>query len=582
MQAIQRNPVFKHHRPKAGALALTILLAPALAHAQSTPAPDAGRLLEGSRPPALILPPRTGGPVLPESKAGARVQLSGAQRVLVNRFVFEGVSAVPEAALQEVLQSYTGRELTFDELSAAANAVTGYYRKQGYLLAAATLQPQELGQGQVRITVLEGRVGAIQLVPDATVRLRPEQARRYFDALTPIGQPLHDSALERALLLTDDIPGVTARAELGPGARVGETELAIGLTEAPLVSGNLGIDNSSNRYTGRVRLQGGLNFNDIAGLGGQASVLGSTTGSDFRYARLGYVMPLGGHGTRVGAAYSALRYHLGAEFAALNGYGGAQVAQLLLSHPLLRSGDRNIQLRAGYENKHYTNHANGVQTSDKRVQTLPLGASYTSQDQWLGGGYTSAALDITFGKTDLSANAAALAADQAGTQGHFTRGNYQLSRYQRLGAGVTALASLNGQLATANLESGEKMSLGGPGRVRAYPASEASGDAGYVLTLEGHYDLPALDSDVALFFDYGHITLNHRVYPGALAAGGPGNNYSLKGAGLGWSWRPLARTVVQLQVAAKVGSNPGRNLKGNDADGSSSRVRAWFNIVTYF
>ncbi|MHA4868775.1 ShlB/FhaC/HecB family hemolysin secretion/activation protein [Duganella sp. PWIR1] len=569
-----------HHTKTAGAIALAILLPPALVYAQATP--DAGRLLETNRAPALIQAPKASGPVLPDTKAAKGVQLTGAQRVLVRRFVFDGATVVPEATLQELLKSYTGRELSFDELSDATNAITAYYRQQGYLVAYATLQPQELGQGEVRITVLEGRVGKINLLPDASVRLNPGQARRYFDALTPVGQPLRDSALERALLLTDDFPGLSARAELAPGAKQGETEVDIGLSEGPLVNGTLGVDNSSNRYTGRVRAQGGLNFNDIGGFGGQASLLGSTTGSDFKYARAGYVMPLGSYGTRVGAAYSALRYHLGAEFEALNGFGGAKVAQLLVTHPLLRTGDINIQLRAGYDNKHYTNNANGIRTSDKRVETVPLGISYTRQDQWLGGGFTSAALDVTRGKVDLSANAASLLADAAGTQGQFAHTNYQLNRYQRLGGGVTGMVSLSGQLATANLESGEKMSLGGPGRVRAYPAGEASGDEGYVLTLEGHYELRELKSDVSLFFDYGHITLNHDVYQGALAAGGPGNSYSLKGMGVGWSWRVAERTVVQLQVAAKLGDNPGRNLKGNDADGSSARKRAWFNVSTYF
>lgn len=572
-----------------GALALAILCSPALVYAQAQnppPAqvPDAGRLLETYRAPALIAPPKAGGPVLPDSKANHGVQLAGAQRVMVRRFTLQGVGAVPEAALQQLLQPYTGRELSFDELSQAANAVSTYYRRHGYFLATAVLPAQELGEGEVRILVLEGRVSEIRLVPDASVRLNPAQARRYLDALVPLGQALRDAPLERALLLTDDFPGISARTELSPGAQRGETALDVALKEGPLLNGNVGLDNSSNRYTGRVRLQGGLNINDLGGMGGQASLLASTTGKDFNYGRVGYVMPLGDHGTRVGAAYSHLRYRLGAEFAALNGFGGAGVAQLLLTHPLLRSGDTNVQLRAGYDDKRYTNDANGARTSDKQVQTLPLGLSYTRQDGLLGGGYSIASLDVTVGRVDLSGNAAALAADaaSAATHGRFTHSNYQLGRYQRVGAGLTAIASLNGQLATRNLESGEKMSLGGPGRVRAYPAGEASGDAGYVAMLEGRYELAALKSELAAFFDYGHVTLNHTVYPGALAVGGPGNSYSLKGVGLGWTWRPLPRTSLQVQLARKLGSNPARSAKGNDADGSSARSRAWFQISSYF
>jgi len=82
--------------------------------------------------------------------------------------------------------------------------------------------------------------------------------------------------------------------------------------------------------------------------------------------------------------------------------------------------------------------------------------------------------------------------------------------------------------------------------------------------------------------DYGHITLNRDLYPGALAGSRAGNNYALKGAGLALSWRPLAGTTAQVTVARKVGSNPGLAANGRDVDGSSSRTRAWFQVMTSF
>lgn len=572
------------HSPSRGAraVALAILLTPAIVLAQAVP--DAGRILETNRPPALIPQPKGDAKVLPDVAIPRGVQLAGAQRVMVRRFVFSGVSAFPEAVLREQLTAFTGRELTFSELNQASATLTAYYRAQGYFLAVASLPPQELGQGEVRLQVLEGRISQLTMVPDATVRLSPEGARRYLAALVPVGQPVREDALERALLLTQDLPGMSARAELSPGANMGETALAVALAEGPLVNGNIGVDNSSNRYTGRVRVFGGVNLNDPGGSGGQASLLGSTTGSDFNYARAGYVMPLGDHGARVGAAYSRLRYHLGAEFASLDARGDAAIGQVLLTHPLIRTRFVTLQLHGGFDDKRYTNRANGGETSAKLVQALPFGLSYSGQDSLHGAGFTSAVLDLTPGRVDLSANAASLAADAAGVRsdGGFVHANYQLARYERLGAQTTLVASLSGQLASKNLESGEKISLGGPDRVRAYPAGEASGDEGHVLTLEARYDMAPLDTEFSAFFDYGRITLNHTQYAGALAAGGPGNNYSLKGAGLGVTWRPMAKTSIGLHVAGKIGKNPGRNANGNDADGSSSRIRAWFQASTYF
>eukprot|EP01041_Mallomonas_annulata_P018077 gene18077-36842_t len=57
-----------------------------------------------------------------------------------------------------------------------------------------------------------------------------------------------------AMLLVEDLPGVSARAELSPGAQFGETAVDIGLSEGPMFSGNVSLDNSSNRYTGRTRI----------------------------------------------------------------------------------------------------------------------------------------------------------------------------------------------------------------------------------------------------------------------------------------------------------------------------------------
>jgi hypothetical protein len=84
-----------------------------------------------------------------------------------------------------------------------------------------------------------------------------------------------------------------------------------------------------------------------------------------------------------------------------------------------------------------------------------------------------------------------------------------------------------------------------------------------------------------VFYDAGRVTLVRSPYPGALAAGAA-NKYTLQGAGVGVSWRPMAKTVASLQVATKIGSNPARAANGDDSDGTSSRTRAWVQIARYF
>ena len=562
-------------------LALAILSVPAIVFAQAQTVPDAGRILEQNRPPALVRQPVPSGKVVPDAAPVQGVVLQGAQKVMVRRFVLQGESAFSPAELQQVLVPYTGRELTFAELQQACNAVTAFYRERGYFVASAVLPAQEVGNGEVTIQILEGRISKVTMVPDANVRLQPETARRYLDALVPAGQPVQEDRLERALLLTQDLPGMGARAELSKGQGLGESELAVQLTEGPLVSGTVNLDNSSNRYTGATRLSGNMALNDLGGLGGQLSLLASTAGDGFRYGRAGYVAPVGDSGLKMGAAFSRLRYKLGEEFASLDAHGTASVSQVIATYPLLRTRSTNIQLRTGFDDKRYENFANGAQTSDKHVQVLPLAVTFSRQQE---DAMTQASLELSLGRLDLGGNTASLEADAAGahSQGRFSHLAYALGRYQRLSGNLGLLVNASGQFASSNLESGEKMSLGGPGRVRAYPAGEASGDEGHVLTTELHYELPQWRTDLAAFMDVGHVRLNNGVYAGALAANGPGNSYTLKGAGLGATWRAANGASLQVQVARKIGANPGANAKGEDGDGKSSKVRAWFNASLPF
>ena len=562
--------------------ALAILLAPALVYAQV--APEAGRILESNKPPALIAPPAPAPKVIPDSAPPMAASDAGTARVMVRAFAIEGASVVPAATLQAIVAPYTGRALTFNEMTQAAAAVSAYYRAQGYFLASAYLPAQDLSRGVVTLRILEGRVSDLRVVPDASVRLKPASQRRYLDALVKTGQPVSEDQLERALLLTQDLPGMKANASLGPGAALGDTAVDVALSEGPLLSGNIGLDNSSNRYTGRTRLTSAVNLNDLGGYGGVASLQAATTGAHFNYGRLGYVAPVGDLGTRIGLAYSRLRYELGADFASLNASGTADVSQATVVHPLVRSRNLSVQLRAGYERKRYENVANGVQTADKTVSSIPLGYDVSARDDFFGGGTTSVSIEATSGDVDLSRNAGAMAADVAGarTEGRFGRANYQLVRYQRLTDATALLFKLSGQIASKNLEAGEKLSLGGADRVRAYPSGEASGDEGQVLSIEGRYGLPSIKTELSLFADYGHVKLNRQVYAGALDPAGPGNSYDLKGVGAGVQWVGPYRTTVQVQVATKIGTNPARSVAGKDVDGSRARTRAWFQISTYF
>ena len=134
--------------------------------------PDAGQVLEQTREPLRLPPPREADvlPRPPDPKPALPVQPD--LRVNVTGFTFTGNTIYSEAFLQSVVAEYVGKQLNFDDLIEAATQVRAYYRERGYFLAQAYLPEQTIRDGQVQIGIIEGRIGEIEIVRRPATRLR--------------------------------------------------------------------------------------------------------------------------------------------------------------------------------------------------------------------------------------------------------------------------------------------------------------------------------------------------------------------------------------------------------------------------
>jgi hemolysin activation/secretion protein len=547
------------------------LLVAGAASAQVTP--DAGALqqqIDQSRqtalpkpaPQQLLTPPPL------ESIAGPTVSVSA--------FRFAGNTLLSEAQLAALLRPFLHRPLKFSELQAAALAVSDAYREAGWI-ARAYLPRQEIDAGVVTIQVVEAVFGGVRV--DGAVRIAPLQAQRIVERAQPLGSLLNADALDRAILLVDDLPGAGATGNLAAGERDSETGLVLHLTSEPLLSGDGAIDNSGSRATGATRASANLSLNSPLRLGDQGVVnLLHSDGSD--YLRGAYSLPLGDAGWRAGLNASTLRYRLVAdEFAALHARGSADSAGVEVSYPLLRSRLSNLFLQINGDSKRYDNQANGAVSSHYRLDSLSVGVSGNHFDAFAGGGATSANLGLVQGqvKLDGSPNQAA-DASSTGTGGSFRKLRYGIARQQALSETFSLAASLAGQYASKNLDSSEKFYLGGLYGVRAYPASEAGGSNGQLVNLELRVRLPAGVGLVG-FYDWGHVTVNrNNDFAGAARV----NGYALKGAGVGIGWTSPFKLNLKAVWARRLGSNPSPNLNGSDQDGTLRKNRIWLQAALPF
>ena len=552
------------------------ILMPALPVIAQT-APDAGAILrETERQPRPL--PKPGPQAVPQTPAPAAAD---AVRVTVKTFKLTGNTLISEPELQAVLTPWVGKEVSFAELQQAANAIAEAYRKRGWF-ARPQLPAQDVSSGIITINILEGRLGEVR-IDDGGKELRLER-NMVTDTMTARqkpGDPLNLDALERSSNILNDTPGVAVATILTAGKSAGESDAVVKVADKPLLAGTAQLDNTGSRSTGEKKLTLSLTLDNPSGKGDQISV--NTNGSEGSvYLKLSYSLPIGRDGLRVGVSSSALNYKLvGADFAALKSKGDAQTYGINASYPVLRSGTRNVSIAAAVDRKDYYNEANAVATSQKRIHTGLVSLTGDFLDGLGQGGMTLWGINLAIGDVDLSGNATNRNTDSGGprTAGGYHKLGYNLARLQRLTDKATLWASASGQTAGKNLDSSEKMSLGGPSGVRAYPVMEGTGDDGWQATLEGRYNLTA-ELQLTAFYDQGYIRRDHYgSYTGALLPA----DATLKGAGLGLGWNKVGQFTLRGSFARRIGENPLRTLAtGRDSDGSYDRMRLWLTGMVFF
>ena len=182
-------------------------------------------------------------------------------------------------------------------------------------------------------------------------------------------------------------------------------------------------------------------------------------------------------------------------------------------------------------------------------------------------------------------------ATTAQAHGRYTKVAYHFQRVQTYKASrFSWLARLDGQWASKNLDSSEKMALGGYAGVRGYAQGEATGDSAAILTVEGRYlaiepGAGPLGGGVQLsgFWDHGWVRLHENTWAGWQGGNTRlANNYRLASAGLGLTWAKAQSFSVRANVSRTLGSNRGLDIAGRDSENGNSKTRAWVQGVLWF
>lgn len=540
--------------------------------------PDAGSILEGTKQPP-IAPKPAAVDVLPRTEEPRPALGAPGLKVNVTDFKISGNTIYSSDVLLATVKEFVGKEQNIDGLNDAATKVRAYYRERGYFLAQAYLPQQEIKGGVVEIAVVEARVGKVALNMKEGTRYSEGLVRGIIEAHLRQGDIITENGLETPLLLLNDLPNAVVTSEIKPSQTIGAADLTIHVSDAPgWINGSVDIDNFGNRFTGAIRTGVSVSINNPLSLGDQLSYRAFTTDDEMSFYRVAYAVPVGYWGTRVGVSYASFHYRLGKEFIDTLTHGVGGVSSIFAFHPLIRTRSSNLILQFAHERKRLGDRNEVALTiTDQSITSSKLGVIGDFRDGMLGGGLNSYGYTVTEGNAIFRGTV-----PDPSAVGRFAKHNYEFRRLQKITDNATLLLAISGQMASKNLTSAEKFSLGGASGVRAYPSGEALGDTGYVFQGELRYLIPGLklaggDVTVSGFYDQGWVRVQQDFIPpaGGLTAASA-NNRSLSGYGLGGSVGKDSDFILRASVAF-------RNENEAPQSDTASRIpRVWVQGIKWF
>ena len=455
--------------------------------------------------------------------------------------VDESAPAELKAALPALTKPFVGSKRSYEDLVNAAAAVTRFLQRElGFYLGYAYLPEQEPANGVIRIAVLEGRLDEVILNWDDKLPIQRAVVEAYLARLKP-GEILRVRDVERIVFLVNDLRGITARFEVKSGRQPGTASLVVSPQPEQRIASRVEVDTHGSRFSGVVRASALATVASPFGRGDGLVVnaLTSTT-SGLRFALLGYTMPVGADGLKLGASLSLVKYKLSQKEleSQLDLHGDANTLTVYGLYPVIRSRNLNLFSLVSLDVKKFKDFQAGV-PSTKDVTDVQISGSGDARDDLLTGGVSTYELSLVQGRQKGQ--------PKNPDPATFTMLRVNLTRLQNvINNRLLVYGAAKAQFAFKNLVNTEQFQIGGPDRVRAYAPGEGTGDTGLVVSLELRY-LPteetfgriARELVFSAFFDAGTIRKRHDASKEIAAAPAETpfvNSRSLSGWGVGAIW----------------------------------------------
>jgi hemolysin activation/secretion protein len=530
-----------------GALALTFLSGTALAQVSVPATAQPGRAPEQLQPqqvqPSVDLS-------VPQSVPAANAPAGSKEvRFLLKTLNIRNVTVYKPGDLEPIYKPYLGKEITLQDLYTIAAALTDKYRRDGYILSQVVVPTQNVKDGHVELEALEGFIGQVhvQTAPGLEHLAGTTSLRHSAQRLEGM-KPLTRKALERNLLLLNDLPGMHIKAVVKASPNMPNAADLYLLVTRSRVNGFAETDNRGSRFLGPWQFQAGMTINQVFDEKDAVSVRAATAyqPNETKFGELAYRRRLMDNGLSMQLKASTNPTQPGSTLKNFDVRGRDQDYQAELDYPLLRTTNKNLNVYGKLEARNVQTDILDTLISKDNIRAARVGGTFTNTDKYLGSNLVN--LEMSHGLKVLGASDRSDPVSHPAASPTFTKFNATASREQFIrNSGFSLYGAVTGQYATNALYAAEEFGLGGEQFGSGYDPSEITGDSGAAVRLETRYAIQhripyVVQAQPYAFYDIGVV---HNRDPGA----GLSANQSLASAGVGIRVAAVEGFAGSLEVA---------------------------------
>jgi len=476
-----------------------------------------------------------------EDKPAVRKEADEGPRVFMKAVNFSPSEIFSAEELKAFGNSLVGREVSFADIKELVTRINEAYKAKRIVTARAALAPQDVSDGVLDVSLVEGRLGSINIKGNDSTNADYITRRITLKQGQLVDLPTLENDLKRFNRSND----IQLGAELKAGSAFATSDLFLTAQEPPRHDLKFVLDNFGSESTGEWRA--GLFYSNRSLTGNRDDLTLSTVQAEGQNSySIGYGFPVNRLGGRLSLAYFEDHTEVkNGPLRELDLTGESKSVIGTLRQPLSLSDTIQMDGLLTAKKRKYTNWISGVLLQESETLDGSLGI-----EMWQANsrGYWLASYSYTAGDTDNPAEE-----------------DYQVGRGTLRGSrGLESGWILSGNLSfqhTPNdqLIAGEQMLIGGEGSVRGYKVGTYAGNEGYAVALEAHHPLGtafegtpsmALAATGFVFVDYARVT--YHTPPASTLSG----YAELTGTGVGVTAAIGKRVTAKATLAYAVNETP--------------------------